>query len=219
MDITFGEYLRALITADADLVRTTTGLPHRVDRGVPPPRHLSRRRPHPVGRESALAEAAGAASQEELSTSIIKPIENMLRKALDQAKYYSGRKRAYDQMRALRAQLHDRLSETASDPESRKAIEAVTGLVLDPDRKLSGLRLSRNGLPTFEVHSVAPVHRVGPDGNLLSQIVINITQKREWRAGAKRGIGQPQVHLSRRVHVDPRPGKSRAALLHQQNDR
>ena len=42
VDITFGEYLRALITADFDLVPDDDRLPHRGHRGVPPPRHLSR---------------------------------------------------------------------------------------------------------------------------------------------------------------------------------
>ena len=184
VDITFGDYLRAMITADADLVAND-------DRGyrIAFIEAFRRRGIYPKDvRTLSVESLRWQRPQEEQSASIIKPIENMLRQALDQAKYYSGRKQAYDQMRALRARLHDRLSEAASDPESRKAIEAVTGLVLDPDRKLSGLRLSTNGLPRFEVHSVAPVHRVGPDGNLLSQIVINITQKREWRAGAKEGL-------------------------------
>ena len=52
VDITFGDYLRALITADRDLVPDDDrGLPHRVDRGVPAARHL------PPGVRSLSAES------------------------------------------------------------------------------------------------------------------------------------------------------------------
>lgn len=38
-----------------------------------------------------------------------------------------------------------------------------------------------HGRPKVEVHSVRPLRRVGPDGQLLTSLVIEITQKRKAR--------------------------------------
>lgn len=39
-------------------------------------------------------------------------------------------------------------------------------------------RIVRDGTPTFEVHSVRPTRRVGPDGQFLADVVIEVTQRR-----------------------------------------
>ncbi|HEY2294778.1 MAG TPA: hypothetical protein VGM86_29095, partial [Thermoanaerobaculia bacterium] len=51
------------------------------------------------------------------------------------------------------------------------------GLVLGPDAPPS-IDRDKNGLPVFEVHSVRPARRLGPDGQTLTDLVIEITQKR-----------------------------------------
>src|SRR5262249_22329038 len=58
VDITFGEYLRALVTADADLV-PDDGLNYRlaVGEALGPPRDLPARGPQPGGRVALVAAA------------------------------------------------------------------------------------------------------------------------------------------------------------------
>ena len=51
IDITFGDYLRALITADLDIAPDDERLSRRADRGVPRARHLPRPREHALDRE------------------------------------------------------------------------------------------------------------------------------------------------------------------------
>ena len=57
VDVTFSDYLRALVTADHDLVADEARRSAGDDRGLPPPRHLSRGRHLALGGVAALAGA------------------------------------------------------------------------------------------------------------------------------------------------------------------
>ena len=54
----------------------------------------------------------------------------------------------------------------------------LTGLCLSDDAP-AGLTRDRYGHPEFEVHAVYPARRVGPDGQLALNIVIEVTQNRK----------------------------------------
>jgi hypothetical protein len=73
-----------------------------------------------------------------------------------------------------RAKLHEVI---AKDVE-KGPFEKVTGLALHRSTAPPGITNNREGRPLFEVHSVQPAQRIGPDGDSLNQAVISITQKR-----------------------------------------
>src|SRR6266566_8216599 len=156
VDLTFGDYLRALITADYDLVRDDD-----------------------LGYRLAIVEAFrqhGIYPLDVRSLSIdnlrwqeptdpnfhprVLPVLQKLRNMLHEWNLSGRREEVYELFRQARAELHDWLKSTARD------LQDVLGLDLrKPDAK-------------FEVHSLRPARRVGPDGELLVDLVIEITQQK-----------------------------------------
>ena len=64
----------------------------------------------------------------------------------------------------------------------RRATASKKGPPLDPfgadfEGAVPNLRYKRDGSPSFEVHSVLPTLRVTPDGDILKQLVISVTQR------------------------------------------
>ncbi len=85
----------------------------------------------------------------------------------------SDRKKAYHRMHADARLVHDWIAENAEN----LGFGRVLGL------ELGGARLhqtitSRRGTQRFEVHSVRPARRQGADGRPVTDLVIQITQKR-----------------------------------------
>jgi hypothetical protein len=105
----------------------------------------------------------------------------------------SKREQVYNVFSQARAELHDWLQDTAQEFQG-----------------LFGLDLSKPNAP-FEVHSLRPARRVGPDGQLLVELVIELTQQ-------KSGYLAPacRLHLSRRVYAAGRSHHRKSALLHHQ---
>ncbi len=68
--------------------------------------------------------------------------------------------------------------------------EDQTGAVLGKDRALPGLETDQDGNPLFSVHAVRPAQRVGPDGNLLNQVIFSLVQNR--RVPLRESIPQGQ---------------------------
>ncbi len=156
VDLTFGDYLRALITADYDLVRDDD-----------------------LGYRLAVVEAFrqhGIYPLDVRSLSIdnlrwqeptdpnfhprVLPMVQKLRDMLPEWHLSGKREEVYERFRRARAELHEWLKGTARD------LQDVLGLDLSqPDAK-------------FEVHSLRPARRVGPDGELLVDLVIEITQQK-----------------------------------------
>ncbi|QCI66700.1 S8 family serine peptidase [Phreatobacter stygius] len=162
VDITFGDYLRALITADRDLVpddprgyRAAFVAAFR-DRGIYPTgvRHLSPGNlvwePPPL----PLANLAVVLKRLKLTWSLT-----------------GDRREAFDTARDNAAIVHSWLTSASqvSDDELaalglRRKAEAVT---------INGLKGRRGGI---EVHSVRPARRIGPDGQSRTDLVVEITQ-------------------------------------------
>lgn len=162
IDITFGEYLRALITADRDLVPDDKRA-YRVafvsafrDRGIYPTdvRHLSvdslAWEPPPL----PLTGIADVVDRMSLSWNL-----------------KSDRKAAYDASRRNAAMLHRWLTDANAPGERTDAL----GLARDP-RSVTEVGGHAGTLGGIEVHSVRPARRIGPDGQSRADLVVEITQ-------------------------------------------
>jgi hypothetical protein len=182
VDITFSDYLRALITADADLVG--------VDK---------------YGYRVAFLEAFGARGiyPDEVRTLSVeslrwsspqkqpREIGKFFRdphKYLDSTKFglkrlnfdwtrNENRHGAYKASKLNAAMLHEWLVDPANFPPE---MAETFGL----NRRERGhpttaeFRFDRTGRPTFEVHSVRPAYRVAPDADIKTDVIAVITQRR-----------------------------------------
>jgi hypothetical protein len=165
VDVTFGDYLRALITADADLV-PDDDLKYRVafveafrQRGI---------YPHDV-RTLSIDQLLWARVPKMSLTAL----STQLREFSSDHQYWGDRARIYDQTQQFARQLHRFIGEKiTADPE----FEELSGLVVS--NRLEGAEHDGHGRPRFEVHAVRPAQRVGPDGEALNQVIVVLTQKR-----------------------------------------
>jgi hypothetical protein len=195
IDVTFGDYLRALITADADLIPDDPW-GYRIaiiesfhQRGIYPldVRNLSE--------ESLKWRPARSPKEVKLlndSLSVINTFKEIEDLRL-QWKPDSDREWIFRQSERIQAKLHDWFS-TAAAPEVATAL----GLTLQKDAPPSIYR--RKGLPSFEIHSVRPAFRTGPSGNTITDLVINITQRRRGYLDQKL---QDQIDAGEVKSVDP----------------
>jgi hypothetical protein len=169
VDITFGEYVRALITADYDLV-PDDDLGYRVAfiqafrrRGIYPQlvRNLST--------ESIRWESP------ELDLNIDECLQQMsLTWDL-----HANRNGAYESSRQNAYIFHEWIKNTVSD-------EQALSLGFYRSQKTTVSAGNEPGtLSPFEVHSVRPVRRVGPDGQQQLDLVVEITQT--WRPASRSG--------------------------------
>ncbi len=169
VDVTFGEYLRALVTADADLV-PDDDLNYRLavinafaQRGIYPPGVRSLSVENLMWREPAggfrlddnqfnLARALSVLSGVPTSDR-----EVLFRRTQDDARL-----------------VHEMLLSHALPP----GFDRFLGVTLAPTRRTT-IRRGPDGRPKVEVHSVRPAFRVGPDGQTQADLLIEITQRRD----------------------------------------
>jgi hypothetical protein len=162
VDITFGEYLRALITADRDLVRDDQRS-YRVAfvtafrvRGIYPSDVKT------LSVESLVWDSPPVP---------LSSIKTVLGRLLLDWDLMADRKTAYDasvsNARTVRQWLMD--PDEVSDDDM-----AILGLVRRPGPLT--INAVTGELQPIEVHSVRPARRVGPNGELLSDVVVEITQ-------------------------------------------
>ncbi|HEY7030645.1 MAG TPA: hypothetical protein VH482_04915 [Thermomicrobiales bacterium] len=163
VDLTFGEYLRAIVTADVDLIPDDDH-GYRVSfvdafraRGLYPRdlrtlsvENLIWRRPQidPYKPSAALVKIFGD-----------------LREFGNDQLYAKTRRDLFFQARSMRAELHKQLRNHFLRLPKKAASEDRLFLGLDPVPESS-----------FEVHSLDFSSRVGPDGDLLLQAIVQITQ-------------------------------------------
>lgn len=178
VDTDFGDYLRAMITADADLV---TDDPHNYRLAII--EAFRRRGIYPrdvrnLSVESLMWHTPSEEEHEALQTIFGCP--ESLKKLVPDLSYQSDRFKLFAQAMKSAAKLHDYFV----DPKAAKAAEAAH-LVLDKGKKDSLYR-NEKGVPLLEVHSVRPARRIGPDGQTIEELVIEITQRR-------RGYYDPEI--------------------------
>jgi hypothetical protein len=169
VDVDFGDYLRALITADADLVADDR-YNYRLaiieafrQRGIYP------RDVRNLSEESLLWKAPDEKDQAEF------------KKLFGNGKLWTlvpdwglttDRKDIFEQAKKSRIMLHRWFVNAAA----RKAVRA-SHIVLDRRAPEAFFR-DRKGVPALEVHSARPARRIGPDGQTVTELVVEMTQRR-----------------------------------------
>jgi hypothetical protein len=176
VDITFGDYLRAIITADSDLV-PDDDLNYRVafieafrSRGIYPRdvKTLSIDSLRwPVARDLQYA-SRGA-----------KFVDSLRKYMADLRNLGASRRSYYKQSKLLAAELQAWLH--SKDSFWAPFFEEATSNALHFTPDLEGLdgRAGGGDVARFELHSVRPAQRVGPDGDTLNHAVVSITQQRK----------------------------------------
>ena len=182
VDLTFGEYLRAIITADIDLVPDDAHH-YRVafieafrKRGIYPRdvRTLS---------EESLRWPRGD-ELDAAARSAIKFLAENLRPLSEGIRYRVDRQKVFELSQETQSQVHRMIT-----PKIERVIlgnlEKVTGLVFDGRTRVAGIT-SSGGKPSFEVHSVRPVRRRGPNDEEINHVVLGITQRRHLEVDGER---------------------------------
>jgi len=172
VEITFGDYLRALVTSDADLMPED-------ERGyrVAFIEAFRRRGIFPQGvRTLSIENLRWPGPRNQAEREALRIVEGPARDfvhRLEQAKTHAELLR---ENRRFGAILHRLISTQIDDPAP---FESLTGLVLDRNRQVEGLRRRPNGQPKFEVYSSQPALRVGHGFHSLKQVVLSFVQTRE----------------------------------------
>ncbi|HVK80672.1 MAG TPA: hypothetical protein VM915_08655, partial [Verrucomicrobiae bacterium] len=170
--VTFGDYLRALVTADRDMVPDD---PHAyrvalIDafrrRGIfaPGVTNLS---------EENLAWPSGRAY--DASEWLVM----RLRRQLDWLRYEGDRAGLFKKSEQAGAVLHRQL--TRKPGEGLYRFGQVCGLALDPKTAPPEIERDKQGLPKFEVHHFRTAFRARPDGTLMNHVILTLTQKRRMK--------------------------------------
>ena len=168
VDITFGEFLRGIITADADLVEDD-----RYNYRVAFVEAFRKRGIYPRDLDTL-----SAGTLRWYGVDIDKPpreykkIIAQLKKYADSCFYITDREELFQRTRRQRDRLHTTLAKVfAQSPEFAKT-------------------LGINPAGSFEVHALRRSNRVGPDGNHMPQVVVALTQNREIEI---EGVAEPQT--------------------------
>jgi hypothetical protein len=155
MDITFGDYLRALITADKDMVAEDK-YGYRVSFIEAFKRHgLYPDDVKSLSEESLLWE--GPEPDEEGRFTFVKALSNKI-KGWEASE---SRKGLWDKINFAQAKSHNIFKRTWNYK----------------GKYMKGLRVATEQ-DIFEIHSIRPVRRIGPDGNIRVDMLVEVTQKR-----------------------------------------
>lgn len=169
VDINFGDYLRALITADADIV-TDDRHNYRLafiqafrQRGIIPGdvRNMSE--------DSLLWEPPEDQDAEAFKKAFTKGfLENLIP---DWKLDSENRNEIYNQSNNKQSDFHKLIADNKSVAEAMK-------IKLDTAAPKTYRRREPDGPPAFEVHSIRPARRIGPDGNTVTDIIVEVIQTR-----------------------------------------
>ncbi len=172
VDITFGDYLRAIITADKELVAEDP-MAYRIAMIDA----FRRRGILPEGLKTLSVESLiyPEVIIGNLNAGKFQYASDYLRKFQEELSYTHDRSVIFRITNDFKARLHDMLEGKFG---SSQEFSDLTGLLFCmDDLKRHSLDQILPGTPPFEVHSIRMARRVGPDGNLLNQIIIGITQQ------------------------------------------
>ncbi|HEV9036238.1 MAG TPA: hypothetical protein VGQ51_06460, partial [Puia sp.] len=203
VDITFGDYLRGVITADADLVADDRN-GYRIafidafrKRGIYPTgiRNLSIESlcyPHP-----SATDLQDIGTHLSILTTFLREFHTNTIYTTDREKLfnitgdYIGGGKTDTEVKVLG--LHRRINMKFLDSDK---FQSLTGLVLNRHWADLGIRTSNaynQQMPSFEVHSLKVASRVGPDGNKTNQIVLTLIQRCGIRKINEKPDGPPTV--------------------------
>lgn len=171
VDPTFGDYLRALVTADADVVPVDTR-----DYRLAFIEAFRRRGIYPHGvrsmSEASLLWRPPPREDREAFAKALRSVDE-LRQLCPEWTLESDREKIFGHGFRQRTEFQRWLTV----PPLPRAVQAV-GLTLDKNAPPSVYRSRRDGLPAIEVHSVRPALRVGLGGRTLTDLVVELTQRR-----------------------------------------
>jgi hypothetical protein len=169
VDLTFGDYLRALITADIDLVPND-------ERGyrVAFIEAFRRRGIYPLNVRNLSIESLCWPAPFDEDKASFEQIASKMGYTLDRARMVKSREELFNVMNDWRKSLRTFIRTSLED---QVTFERLTGLELHANPKYPDLQFDKEGF-SFEVHSLHPAQRVGPDGDLLNQLIIALTQQR-----------------------------------------
>lgn len=194
LDINFGDYLRALITADLDSTpKDTNG--YRIalieafrSWGIYPDRvntlsieSLQWNKPDQLtAREKMVLNYTAQFLKDK--------VRNLIEISMQES---DNRSIIYEQSRALQGLLHDYFmikKRSNMSPSDWSAFMKKIGLT--DERvifKYDGEEISSRDVPKLEVHKIRPVYRVGREGKLVEQVIVTLTQKFDIRSGELEG--------------------------------
>jgi hypothetical protein len=167
--LTFGDYLRALITADTDIV-PDDDLGYRVAFIEA----FQRRGIYPQDVRNLSVESLCWKPPLDTYTQDFTRIARNMDFIPDRSRLFVDRQTTSKEMARYRAMLHNYIRDHLED---RHAFENLTGLALSTDSLPPFLPAGQNTQIKFEVSSLFPVQRIGPDGDLLNQMFFSITQQ------------------------------------------
>ncbi|UPK10716.1 hypothetical protein IVA93_31670 [Bradyrhizobium sp. 155] len=172
VDVRFGEFLRAIITADTDLVPDDSHN-YRIafaeafrGRGILVEDCLS------MSPENLLWE-----TPEQMFGSNPLSVDDLHSLKLDLTPHYT-RKDIHKSSEANRKKVHEWLRERDEDVSVDLAWENALGVYFVFRKNVPHSISSGKVYPNVEVHSVRTTRRAGPDGQDLRQLVIEVTQRR-----------------------------------------
>lgn len=184
VDLTFGEYLRAIITADCDLVSDDKSNYRLIVIEA-----FRRRGLYPQGIKTLSVESLRyplEPAQDYENGPLLTVLAEFLKEYRAAVMYEQDREKIYKFAEQYmggsdKLSLHRRIFIKF---DGSLDFEKLTGLVFGPNWPQFGVRTSRayEGVagPSFAVENLRLVSRVGPDGNQINQIVFSLVQ----RAGA-----------------------------------
>jgi hypothetical protein len=171
VDIDFGDYLRALITADVELVKDDT-FNYRLaiieafrQWGI---------YPHDV-RNLSIESLMWHKPTENEQQQFLKVFQNPehLHKLVPDWEMTTDSRKIFEQTRESQRMLHQWfIAEEASDARE------VAHIILDKNAPRTIYRHDQ-GIPLLEVHSVRPAVRVGRDNKTMVELIIEMTQRRK----------------------------------------
>ena len=179
VDITFGDYLRAIITADSDVVKDDH---HHYRLAFIDA--FRRRGIYPAGIRTLSEESLRYRNEwlglEDVTKELLEIIVTFLREYRENVIYETDRKKIYDISRdyiagaSQKLGLHKRLKLKFDDSFE---FEKLSGLVFNRRWQTFGVRDStRTGGPAYQILNLRLASRVGPDGNQINQIIFGLVQ-------------------------------------------
>lgn len=181
VDISFGDYLRAIITADVDLV-PDDDLGYRIAfieafrrRGIYP------RDVRTLSVESLYW------TLPEKSQGFFKPLGEWFRNEAGRFMYFKDREHIHIETERIGRDLNKWIKS-----EGGKALRQFSkDAGIQFEMGLDGLRSDpATGVPKFQIYALRPARRVGPDGGVLNQLIISIVQTRDIKIQSPNGKKQ-----------------------------
>ena len=193
VDITFGDYLRAIITADVDLVADDNRNYRLAFIDA-----FRRRGIYPKGIKTLSVESLQFTLKPPGSQHpVFRILTNFLRKYRNEIMYETDRDKIYTITKRYMGRSKDDYEDTEEVDDNEDSnikglhdrifikfdnegeFEKLTGLVFNRDWRDYGINPSRSNPdnPSFEVQNLRLVSRVGPEGKQVNQIVFSMLQK------------------------------------------